>query len=87
MYNSPYNLVSLKTWLHRRLHTDEYYGWANSVIISAYHSANGNKARQRSNSTQNNEFSRICDEYNLDKTQRDRIHHRITKKGELSLNN
>ena len=48
-YNSPYNLVSLKTGLHRRLHTNEYYGWANSVIISAHNSANGNKAKQRSN--------------------------------------
>lgn len=48
-YNSPYNLVSLKTGLHRRLHTNQYYGWANSVIISAYNSANGNRARQSSN--------------------------------------
>lgn len=48
-YNSVYNLVSLKTGLHRRLHTNEYYGWANSVVISAYNSANGNKVMQKSN--------------------------------------
>ncbi len=48
-YNSSYNLVSIKTGLHRRLHTNEYYGWANSVVISAYNSAKGNKAKQRSN--------------------------------------
>ena len=35
----------------------------------------------RSNYVQNEEFERICDEYGLNKTQRDRIHHRITKKG------
>ena len=33
--NSRANLVSLKTWLHRRIHTNLYYGWANSVVISA----------------------------------------------------
>ena len=48
-YNSSYNLVSLKTGLHRRLHTNLYYGWANSVIIKAYNSADGNRARQRAN--------------------------------------
>ncbi|MBQ7344495.1 MAG: AHH domain-containing protein [Oscillospiraceae bacterium] len=42
----PLNLVSLKTGLHRRVHTNMYYGWANSVVISAYHSANGNKKAQ-----------------------------------------
>ena len=35
----------------------------------------------RSNYVQNEEFERICDEYGLNLTQRDRIHHRITKKG------
>ncbi len=35
----------------------------------------------RSNYVQNEEFERICDEYGLNKTQRNRIHHRITKKG------
>ena len=46
-YNSPDNLVSLKTGLHRRLHTNLYYSWANSIVISAYHSANGDKTLQR----------------------------------------
>ena len=35
----------------------------------------------RSNYVQNEEFKRICDEYGLNDTQRDRIHHKITKKG------
>ena len=35
----------------------------------------------RSNYVQNEEFQRVCDEYGLNQTQRDRIHHRITKKG------
>ena len=49
-YNtSAYNLVSIKTGLHRRLHTSDYYGWANSVVISAYNSANGNYSKQRRN--------------------------------------
>ena len=47
--NSDKNLITIKTGLHRRLHTDLYYGWANSVVISAYNSANGNRALQRSN--------------------------------------
>ena len=47
--NSSLNLVSLKTGLHRRLHTNAYYGWANSVIISAYNSANGNRSKQYAN--------------------------------------
>ena len=45
----PRNIVSIKTGLHRRIHTDIYYGWANSVIISAYESANGDKEKQVSN--------------------------------------
>ncbi|WP_306569886.1 RHS repeat-associated core domain-containing protein [Faecalispora jeddahensis] len=48
-YNSSYNLVSIKTGLHRRLHTNEYYGWANSIVISAYNSASMNKTKQWSN--------------------------------------
>ena len=48
-YDSNYNLVRIKTGLHRRLHTNVYYGWANSVIIKAYNSAGNNYARQRSN--------------------------------------
>jgi hypothetical protein len=47
--NSPLNLVEIKTGLHRRLHTDQYYGWANSVVISAYNSAQGNAMMQRVN--------------------------------------
>lgn len=35
----------------------------------------------RSNYVQNEEFNRICNEYGLNQTQRDRIHHIITKKG------
>ena len=48
-YNSNYNLIRIKTGLHRRLHTDLYYGWANSVVISAYNSAGNQKLKQRSN--------------------------------------
>ncbi len=40
-YNSEKNLVRIKTGLHRRLHTDVYYGWANSVVIKAYNLAGG----------------------------------------------
>ena len=47
--NSSANLVSLKTWLHRRIHTNLYYGWANSIVISAYQSAGKNYAKQRAN--------------------------------------
>ena len=46
-YNSPENLIILKIGLHRRLHTNLYYGWANSVVISAYNSANGDEMEQR----------------------------------------
>lgn len=34
--NDTRNLVWIKTGLHRRLHTNLYYGFANSVVISAY---------------------------------------------------
>ena len=47
--NSTDNLVRIKTGLHRRLHTNAYYGWANSVVISAYNSAGNNRSKQRSN--------------------------------------
>lgn len=47
--NSPENLIYIKTGLHRRLHTNEYYGWANGVVISAYRSAGGNVALKRLN--------------------------------------
>ena len=44
--NSGENLMLIKYGLHRRLHTDTYYGWANSVVISAYRGAGGNPALQ-----------------------------------------
>ena len=47
--NSQLNLVALKTGLHRRLHTNLYYGWVNSVIISAYYSAGDSRTMQTSN--------------------------------------
>ena len=47
--NSGYNLLSIKTGLHRRLHTNSYYGWANSVVISAYQAAGNDKRKQREN--------------------------------------
>ncbi|MBE7067627.1 MAG: RHS repeat-associated core domain-containing protein [Ruminococcaceae bacterium] len=43
------NKLVIKYGLHRRLHTNGYYGWANSVVISAYNSANGNRNQQRIN--------------------------------------
>lgn len=48
-YNSSHNLVSIKTGLHRRLHTTEYYALANSVIIIAYNAAGNSRVKQRSN--------------------------------------
>ena len=45
--NSPENLLLIKTGLHRRLHTDLYYGWANSVVIAAYRNAGSDKAEQK----------------------------------------
>ena len=44
--SSKENLVEIKTGLHRRLHTNQYYGWANSVVISAYNAANGDYKKQ-----------------------------------------
>ena len=47
-YNSNYNLIRIKTGLHRRLHTNMYYGFANSVVISAYNKGtNYTKRRQK----------------------------------------
>ncbi len=43
------NLILLKTGLHRRIHTDVYYGWANSMVISAFEAAQGNLSKQESN--------------------------------------
>ena len=39
--NSEYNLVHIKTGLHRKLHTNIYYGFVNSVILSAYGNGSG----------------------------------------------
>ena len=47
--NDGENLAYIKTGLHRRLHTNVYYGWANRIVISAYGSANTGKVQQRSN--------------------------------------
>ena len=47
--NDPQNLRYIKTGLHRRLHTNTYYGWANSVVISAYKAANGDTGQQEVN--------------------------------------
>ena len=47
--NSDENLIYLKTSVHRRIHTNIYYGWANSLVISAYNSAAGNHDLQYSN--------------------------------------
>ena len=46
---NPLNLISLKKSLHRRLHTNKYYGWANSVVISAYKAAGNNPDKQKYN--------------------------------------
>ena len=40
--NSRENRVLIKTGLHRRLHTNTYYGFANAVVISAYNKGSGN---------------------------------------------
>ena len=45
--NSIENLVYIKTGLHRKLHTNMYYGFVNSVIISAYGDGSGTKEEQR----------------------------------------
>ena len=47
--NGPINMIYIKTGLHRRIHNQLYYSWANTIIISAYSSAQGNKARQKVN--------------------------------------
>ena len=43
------NLVEISKLLHKFIHTDMYYGWSNSVVISAYNAAKGNKDLQLSN--------------------------------------
>ena len=36
---NPINKMSIKTGLHRRLHTNLYYGIANAMVITAYYSS------------------------------------------------
>lgn len=43
------NLVRLKTGLHRRLHTNAYYTLVDTVIITAYEAANGDRNQQARN--------------------------------------
>ena len=45
----PLNKVMLKTSVHRRIHTKEYYILVNYAIIVAYNSANGNPQKQAGN--------------------------------------
>ena len=40
------NKLYIKTGLHRRLHTNAYYGWANSVVISAYKAAGEDRIKK-----------------------------------------
>ena len=47
--NSNDNLVLIKTGFHRRIHTNKYYGWANSVVISAFNAAHGNPQKEKVN--------------------------------------
>lgn len=49
-----------------------------------YFSKNANRFQRkdsRKNTVQNREFDRICNDYGLNKTQRGRLHNKITKKG------
>ena len=43
------NKLYIKTGLHRRLHTNAYYGWANSVVISAYKAAGEDRIKKKQN--------------------------------------
>ena len=43
------NLVSLKTGVHKRIHTTLYYYVTNAVVIDAYYAADGDFAKQREN--------------------------------------
>ena len=47
--SDPDNLVLIKTGMHRRLNTQQYYNWINAEIMAAYASASGNKIQQREN--------------------------------------
>ncbi len=44
--NSSANLIAIKTSLHRRLHTNDYYGYANSMIINAFNRGKTATARK-----------------------------------------
>lgn len=44
--NSSANLILIKTSLHRRLHTNDYYGLANSMVISAYNKGKSATSRR-----------------------------------------
>lgn len=41
------NIVWVKTSVHRRMHTNVYHKWVESVITNAYNSANGNEVLQK----------------------------------------
>ena len=43
------NLVSLKTGVHKRIHTTLYYYVTNAVVIDAYYAADGDFTKQREN--------------------------------------
>ena len=45
----PLNKVLVKTSVHRRLHTNLYYTFANNLVIGAYLHADGNIQQQHSN--------------------------------------
>ena len=45
----PANLIMIKPGLHARLHTNAYYGWTNSIVISAYNGAKGNIFLKKAN--------------------------------------
>ena len=47
--NNEANLVSLKTGVHKRIHTTLYYYITNAVVINAYYAADGDLAKQREN--------------------------------------
>ena len=42
----PLNIISIKTGLHRRIHTKTYYGFVNSIIIGAYYSSEDEYVRK-----------------------------------------
>lgn len=45
--NDSVNLVAIKTGLHRRLHTNLYYSFANSVVISTYNKGKNKVEKER----------------------------------------